>query len=174
MKVLYIYGWNSSQNSETVRNLQEMMPNHEVVSVSYDQKNPVEATKFFNQYIIDNDINIVVASSFGAFIGLNIGHSIYKFLINPCLKPSEEVSKLNDVSLNFINQCKQLENKEKIVDDEDMRFTTAFFAQKDELFSFKDQYIELGYFKQVDLKNEHHRLSLQGLKKVVDEIEKIC
>jgi predicted esterase YcpF (UPF0227 family) len=174
MKLLYIYGWDSSPNSNTVQNLRTLLPNNTIVSVEYDQFNPVEAVKFFNKFIVDNQIGAVVASSFGAFIGIYIGHSIYKFLINPCLMASVEVSKLNEVSTDFIAQCQQLENSNKIVDDEDMRFTSAFFADQDELFSYKTKYLELGYYKLLDLNNEHHQLSYNGLQVVVKHIELVA
>lgn len=172
MNIVYIYGWNSSPNSDTGKVLQALFPKHNVISPEYDQHNPIEAIEYFNNFIPENKINALVASSFGAFIALNIRHVIFRFLINPCIKPSIELPKLEEVSLDFISQCQKIENLEIIVDDEDMRFTTAFFATEDELFSYKTTYLAQGYFNFFDLEHENHHLSHNGLQFVAEEIKK--
>ena len=166
--IIYIYGWNSSPQSNTFKTLKQLLPDHNLFCVEYDQQNPLQAIEFFDQLIIDqynnnNNINTIIASSYGAFVALNINHSIRKFLINPCLLPSVEIIKANYVSYDFYFQCKKLETN-KIIDDEDIRFTTAFFSTDDELFSHKNRYLELGYSKFIDLPNEKHILSQDGLK----------
>lgn len=173
MNIVYIYGWNSGVHSRSATNLRMLLPKCTVHSVAYDQLNPVSSIDFFNKFIVDNTITAVVASSFGAFIGIHIAHSVHKYLINPCLMPSNEVPKLEHVSPSFIEQCQHIENTKKIVDDEDMRFTTAFFADHDELFSYKKQYLEAGYTKFVDLVNERHQISYEGLTKVAATISTI-
>ncbi len=136
MKLLYIYGWKSNVESETYKRLKYLLPEHEIICVEYDQKNPLKARNFFNQYIIDNEINGVIASSFGAFIALNIQHSVWKFLINPCFFPSIEIPRFEKVDDDFINDCLYLELTQLEPDDEDMRFTVAFFNKNDKLFSY--------------------------------------
>ena len=125
----------------------------------------------FTQFITNNNINAIIASSFGAFIALHIPHSIYKFLINPCFYPSQEVPKLNkNLSANFINQCKTIENTQTPVDNESILFTFAFFSTHDQLFSYKNTYLEKGYTKTITLPNEPHTPTPKGLEIVANTI----
>ena len=171
MNILYIYGWNSSPNSNTLNILKVLLPQHNIISINYDQLCPQLAIDKFTQFITDNNINAIIASSFGAFIALHIPHSIYKFLINPCFYPSQEVPKLNkNLSANFINQCKTIENTQTPVDNESILFTFAFFSTHDQLFSYKNTYLEQGYTKTITLPNESHTPTPKGLEIVANTI----
>lgn len=172
MNILYIYGWNSNPASDTAKSLREFFPGHNIVSVGYFQKKPAEAIEFFDSFISNKNVNAIVASSFGAFIAIHTTHSIYRFLINPCLRPSLEIPKIEAVSQDFVSECEHIENRKKIVDDEDIRFTTAFFAANDELFSYRAEYLNQGYFKFFDIEKEYHRLSNNGKAFVFEEIKK--
>ena len=170
-RILYIYGWNSSPQSETFKTLQELLPQHNLISIPYDQTNPPEAINFFNNYYIPNSkINLVVGSSFGGFIASHIKHSIFKILINPCLQPSTEIPKLNKIPNNLLEEYKRLESLKK-ADDEETHFTHAFFSTHDELFSHKELYLALGYHHFTDLPNEKHRLTKTGLEEVANRIK---
>jgi predicted esterase YcpF (UPF0227 family) len=172
MNILYIYGWGSNpEQSNTINYLRKNLPDDNIVSIEYDQYDPIGSIEFFEKFIAENDINAVIASSFGAFIAINIRHSVWKFLINPCLLPSIELPKLQDIDDKFISNCKAIEDylfNKRIIDDEDMRFTVGFFATDDELFSYKEAYIKLGHHRCIELPNQGHRLDKDGLKIVVD------
>ena len=167
--ILYIFGWNSSPESDTLKTLQELLPEHNVTSIAYNQNDPEEAINFFNTYIPNNNINLVIASSYGAFIASQIKHSIFKILINPCLQPSTEIPKLASIPNKFLESCIYLESLKK-VDDEERHFTHAFFSTNDELFSHKNIYKSLGYHHLTDLPSEKHKLSRASLQKVSDQI----
>lgn len=92
--VFYIWGYGGSPESPTIENLQEVLgKEYNVISDYYAQYNPIEAISDITTYIKDKKIDLIVGSSLGAFIGLQIPN-IRKVLINICLHPETELEKL--------------------------------------------------------------------------------
>ncbi len=110
-------------------------------------------------------INIVVASSLGAFIALQL-HDIPKIVINPCLYPSKELPKLvdvpKDILLDFVLFEKQtfvnINNKEKTQ-------TFGVFSTDDELFSYKEEFSK--YYPNIQMMEDTHRISVENVEKAI-------
>ena len=94
INVFYVWGVGGSPESSTVEYLQEALgEKYNVISDFYAQYNPVEAISDLTTYIKDKKIDLIVGSSLGAFISLQLPN-IPKILINTCLHPETELEKL--------------------------------------------------------------------------------
>lgn len=151
LKILYIHGYGSSGNSQTVQGLQKALGNDAIIlapqfsndlgTVAQIELNIAEAKKYMHEF----RPNIVIGSSFGGFIATFL-HGSPRILINPCLRPSERLHNLSpNMSKVDKELLKALETSHDI--DGEMRFEMyGLFGLKDELFSylnlFKKQYGE--------------------------------
>jgi len=149
LKILYIHGFGSTGNSQTVQGLQKALGNDTTIlapqfsndlnTVAQIEQNIAEAKKYKNEFRPD----VVIGSSFGGFIATFLNGSP-RILINPCLRPSERLHNLSpNMSKEDIERLKVLENSHDI--DWEMRFEMyGLFGLHDELFSylnlFKEQY----------------------------------
>ncbi len=93
------------------------------------------------QTLIEHEkIDLVVGSSMGAFIALNLT-GIPKIVINPCMKPSEQFGKPHWIPAKEEEIAKYVALEEKIhPTKEEQERTWAFFAEEDELFSYKTEF----------------------------------
>lgn len=84
-KVLYIYGYNSSSNSNTFKWLKEHLPNTNMYLISYDQENPSDSIDKLCDYILENTIDIIIGSSLGGWYTMHLAtrFSLPCILINP-------------------------------------------------------------------------------------------
>lgn len=69
MNILYIHGYGSTGNATKGRLLRKMLPDHKVVSPTfdYDHSTPWQIQNQIRQAINDNDIKMIVGSSFGGY-----------------------------------------------------------------------------------------------------------
>jgi predicted esterase YcpF (UPF0227 family) len=94
--VLYVWGYNGSPDSSSVTNLKQVLgKEYNVISDYYAQYNPKEAITDINYYIKTHNIDILVGSSLGGYLALQIPN-IKKVIINPCLHPEVELELLKD------------------------------------------------------------------------------
>jgi len=151
LKILYIHGFGSTGNSQTVQGLQKILGNDATIlapqfsndlnTVAQIEQNIVEAKKYMHEFRPD----VVIGSSFGGFIATFL-NGFPRILINPCLRPSERLNNLSpNMSKEDIERLKVLENSHEI--DGEMRYEMyGLFGLQDELFSylnlFKEQYGE--------------------------------
>ena len=151
LKILYIHGFGSTGNSQTVQGLQKALGNdatilapqfnNDLSTVGQIEQNIAEAKKYMHEF----RPNVVIGSSFGGFIATFL-HGFPRILINPCLLPSERLHNLSpNMSKEDIELLKALETSNDI--DGEMRFEMyGLFGLQDELFSylnlFKKQYGE--------------------------------
>ena len=151
LKILYIHGFGSTGNSQTVQGLQKALGNNATIlapqfsndlsTVAQIKQNISEAKKYMHEF----RPNVVIGSSFGGFIATFL-HGFPRILINPCLLPSERLHNLSpNMSKEDIELLKTLETSHDI--DGEMRFEMyGLFGLQDELFSylnlFKKQYGE--------------------------------
>lgn len=141
LKILYIHGFGSIGNSQTVQGLQKILGNDAMIlapqfsndlgTVAQIKQNIAEA----KNYMYEFRPNIVIGSSFGGFIATFL-NGYPRILINPCLRPSE---RLHNLSPNMIKEdielLKALETSQEI--DGEMRFEMyGLFGLNDELFSY--------------------------------------
>lgn len=171
MQILYIHGFNSSVNSTTYKNLKELFPEHTWTAENFDLTD-LQKTKTQIDWILKNNHpKVIIASSLGAFYALGITDSAARIVINPCLKPSLEIPKLNsDIPTNIIEQWKQEEKMLFEVDGEVRECCFGIFGNHDELFSYKDDFdnfyhaTNLGMQKSFLVEGGHHSLSKDILK----------
>ena len=140
--ILYIHGLNSDKNSYTFRTLKSGLKDYNWHTDTFDLLNVDVATQHIEEIIEANNISMVVASSLGAFYGLNIKNSLAKILINPCMKPSIEIPKLADnVDVEAFDK---LENYIYSNIDSELRMCTyGVFGDSDELFDYSNMFTQL-------------------------------
>jgi predicted esterase YcpF (UPF0227 family) len=86
----------STATSSILKNLKELLgKEYNVVSDYYAQYNPEEAINDIKYYIEQYKVDILVGSSLGGYITLQIP-GIKKVIINPCLYPNIELPLLKD------------------------------------------------------------------------------
>lgn len=130
---------------------------------SENAKKNIEKAK---EFILKNDIKLVVASSMGAFTATFIS-SIPTILINPCLKPSEQLPEriVPNISLLEIEKYREMENR--IIPKEDKMFIYGIFADNDELFSYKSLFEEIYDKEKIFTIEDGHRISIDNIREVV-------
>ncbi len=142
--ILYIHGYGSDANSTTGGEIRNALDeSFKVVTHSFSNDYGTVSTMIDNIELARNiietqDINQVVASSMGAFIAMNCT-GVTKILINPCMKPSEQL-RLRVVPDISGSELKKYEDLEASIDISNFDFnnTYGFFATRDELFSYMD------------------------------------
>ena len=167
-KALYIYGFNSNSNSSTKDMLNTLLKEfgYEVVSVDYDQMDPNASLDKIEDYIENNDIDLVIGCSLGGFYTLCVSNNVKKIVINPCMFPSKELPKIVKLPDDVLREYKRLEsflyedNKLLPIDD-----VMGLFGTHDELFSYYD------FFKSIFNKaykfNSPHRPTIECFTKDV-------
>ena len=167
-KALYIYGFNSNSNSSTKDMLNTLLKEfgYEVVSIDYDQMDPNASLDKIEDYIENNNIDLVIGSSRGGFYTVCVSNNVKKIVINPCMFPSKELPKIVKLPDNVLMEYKKLEsflyedNKLLPIDN-----VMGLFGTHDELFSYYD------YFKSIFHKaykfNSPHRPTIECFTKDV-------
>lgn len=166
--VLYIHGLGSSANSRTAKALKAYLGNRVNFFASTWDLTNISTYKAINKYVTTNNIQIVIASSLGAFYAMGISDSIAKILINPCMKPSVEVQELTDLSHEQVENFIRLENKIYGNVDAEMRLCTfAGFGDRDELFNYQELFRKT-YGNDMIVVPGGHRLGDASLFKVIE------
>lgn len=84
-KVLYIYGYGSSPESDTYKWLKNNLPNTIVYSFGYVQTDPEKSIPYLCSLVEELDIDIVIGSSLGGWYAMHVVSicSLPSILINP-------------------------------------------------------------------------------------------
>ncbi len=165
INILYIHGYGSDANSTTGQEIRMNLPNTFKVfthsfSNEYEQfesmsNNIREARKLTKDYQID----LIVASSMGAFIAMGCANTP-KILINPCMLPSEQLKMRIAPSITETELDKYREYEYLLTADESERMHTyGLFATNDELFSYKALFESRYSADNVYIMNDQHRIS---------------
>lgn len=166
--VLYIHGLGSSANSRTAKALKTYLGDRVNFFANTWDLTSKSTYKEINKYVADHNIQIVIASSLGAFYALGITDSVAKILINPCMKPSVEIPKLVKLTDDQIAHFTQLERKIYDDIDSEMRMCTfAGFGDRDELFNYQVLFRKL-YGNDMVVVSGGHRLGSSSLYKVIE------
>ena len=149
-KILFVYGYGGSPQSTMCQMFRKYLPSDqfEIVSFVYPQHDCAQAVTFLEQIIEQEHIDMVLGTSLGGFITLCLNTRVPKLVVNPCMRPLEELPKLtprpdhpDDVqpSPELIATYEPFERKlfAKSHLDEPI---TGFFAEGDELLGTK--YVE--------------------------------
>lgn len=158
--ILYIHGLNSDKNSTTFLTLKSHFLDFEWHTETFDLLNPSVATKQIDNIVKHKNITTIVASSLGAFYGLNIRNSLAKILINPCLIPSVELPKLGE---NIdVDVFEKMETDIYSNIDSELRICTlGVFGDNDELFDYSQLFAKL--YGRVHRVNGGHKLNNKAL-----------
>lgn len=141
LKILYIHGFGSTGNSQTVQGLRKILGNDATI-LAPQFSNDLSTVAQIEQYIAEAEKyrrefrpNIVIGSSFGGFIATFL-NGTSRILINPCLLPSERLSTLSPtMSDEDVKRLKALETSQDI-DWEIQLEMYGLFGLHDELFSY--------------------------------------
>ena len=146
INVFYVWGYGSSPESHTVKDLQDLLgDDYNVVSDYYAQYNPEEAINDIKYHIQEKKIDILVGSSLGGYIAMQIPH-IKKVIINPCICPLYELPLLTDeagepcVPPHIVDFYFNWDNKHNVWETFNNSETVFIMGEDDEVFGTK--YIE--------------------------------
>ena len=152
--ILYIHGLNSDKNSYTFKTLKSGLKDYNWYTDTFDLLNPSVATKQIDDIIKRKNITTIVASSLGAFYGLNVRASLAKILINPCMKPSIEIPKLADnVDVEVFDKMEK--DIYSNIDGELRMCTYAVLGDRDELFDYSEMFSRLYGKNFIKVKGSH-------------------
>ena len=158
--ILYIHGLDSGKNSDTFQTLKAHFSDYEWHTETFDLLNPSVASKQIDDIIKRKNITTIVASSLGAFYGLNIRNSLAKILINPCLLPSIELPKL--VKYVDVETFERMEEDIYSNIDQELRiYTLGVFGDKDELFDYSSLFAKL--YRRIKRVSGGHKLDNKSL-----------
>lgn len=149
LRILFIHGYNGGELGSTATELKKQLGDKAIVfapafSNEIQLFDNILANIEQAKMLIENEkIDLVIGSSMGAFAALNLT-DIPKILINPCMKPSEQFGKHHLVSTTAEEVAKYVELEQKLKPSkEEQKQTWAFFADDDELFSYKELFCML-------------------------------
>ena len=72
MNILYLHGYKSDKNAYKARQLQQLRPQHRIIchTLRYEELPPEEIQQEIRQYVADEEVDIIVGSSFGGYHAL--------------------------------------------------------------------------------------------------------
>lgn len=174
MKILYVHGFGSNENSVTGKSLKRILSNHEVITKTFDLLNVKMLPGLLRKFVISQKIDLVIGSSLGGFYTLTLGDVIPKIVINPCMRPSLVMDKIDSsITPEVLSDFEKLESKIYAdIDADTKEYTYGIFSSNDELFSFK-RFFETKYIRNhtLTVSGGHHRLTESQLEKVLETFE---
>ncbi len=183
-KILFIYGYGGSPQSNTCHMLRSMLPEDqfEVLCPTYPQEDCAKAIEFLTQFIEQEDINIVAGTSLGSFIALALPTDKPKFVINPCMKPAVELPKLNlmpDLANGALPSQEMIDTyapfeQQLFAENHLDQSITGFFAEADELLGTKYVDIFNEQFGEAHLVPGGHRANQQAAQAAANAIIEFC
>ncbi len=185
-KALYIHGFMGNPKGGTFETLNKTLKNRSIHSIPFpDLHTDISKTQeLIKTYCKENNIELLIGASLGAFYVLQYEDLIDKLVINPCMYPSAEIPKLkvrssgNSVILaqEVLSGFREMEKYENISENQKLR-TFGIFAKDDELFHFKDSFDK--FFSCKDSKkpnsiliNGHHSIEEEYLTGGLQQAEK--
>lgn len=97
-KILFVYGYNDSPDSELIKSLQELLDNYTIVSDYYAQYRPSDALKDLDHLVKTLHPSIVIGIELGGFLSAFLQNKkVKKILINPIIDPIEELPKYEGI-----------------------------------------------------------------------------
>jgi len=133
--ILYIHGYNGSKNGQSATLIKKHLPvDYAFFAIDYDQTNAATAIKQISEFVEQNQIDLIVGSSLGAFLTLNLP-GVAKIIYNPCYLPSVELPKIG-CDTKQADTYKPYERR-KPVDETERSRIYAIFSDDDELLGDK-------------------------------------
>lgn len=165
MKIMYVHGFASAGSTSAVDIIRKYLPKDEVIS--YDIPiSPYDAVEFLRKKIVDDDIDLIIGTSLGAYYTLQT-YGCAKIVINPPYNPNTVLDPFIGKEVEFLNprkdgaktffwteechrQIEYLNDAIKFPDFEILDESFLFFGTEDEVVQdnslFKDYWTKY-YFK---------------------------
>ena len=176
MKILNLHGYNGQPSNTNYEILTELGYPVGSPQLNYGTEDPNKIVEYLSNYIKDWNIDLIVATSFGAFFGkiLSLKYNIPLIATNPCLSPDVSLIKIapeyfsDDKKAQFI-----FDNVEKN-DLAGYKGNVFIVGTKDEIVDPKLTYVQAYNARIYKVANGHHQLNIDSyrriLEKEVDEI----
>ena len=105
-KILYIHGFNSAGGGHKSQELQKMFPDWQVLSPTFDYKDPAGVQKKLDSLVRTQRVNAVMGTSLGGFFAIYCTkkHKLPAMVINPTIRPSETLAKLLGKQKNYVTK----------------------------------------------------------------------
>ncbi len=135
-RILYIHGYGSNpEESSTLKNLRELLPQYEIEGVHYDQANLAQGQLQIWKKMVAFLPDALIGSSLGGFMALCFGCAAKKIVVNPCMVPSVELPLIGWSGVR--NAACELEERLYATefDMEDGITTLGFFGTQDNVLS---------------------------------------
>ena len=146
-KILYIYGYGSDpKQSSTMKVMRSVMKElgYELVSVEYNQNEPDTGFEQLESFIRKNNIKYVIGHSLGGFFALCLISDVKTIVINPCLKPVDELGKLGfNAPDKYIRIQKWMYSGLDQPWCYQIQDVLGIFSDNDELFSYRNDFASL-------------------------------
>ncbi len=169
INILYIHGYGSDANSTTGKEIRNnLTDSFKVFTHSFSNDYELFESMSDNiqqarELIATNEIDLVVASSMGAFIAMGCP-DIPKILVNPCMLPSQQLKMRIATSITETELDKYREYESLLTAGESERIHTyGLFATNDELFSYKSLFESRYSADNVYIMNDQHRISATNI-----------
>lgn len=181
MKVIYLHGFNSDENSTTIKNLRKTFP--DLIGISYDYISADTAHQEIKRTIettlkIDTDI-IIVGTSLGAFWAHYFAqkYGLKCVLLNPSLYPWLSLSKYIGMNKNFNSGVERILTVDDVAAYKKYEteiipgiFRVVVLGIKDDVINYGDTEKVFQNNSNVILIDEGHRIvSADKLAKIITE-----
>ena len=158
--ILYVHGLGGSKESTTCKNLREILRDCTIFADDFDLFDVAGTQKKIENLIAEHDIGTLIGSSFGAFYVLARKALPFRIVINPCMKPSIEIPKLDpSIPEKTVEDLQKLESAIYVTPEKTengiftsvMKTTTfGIFGLCDELFSYRE-FFEKKYGREFEI-----------------------
>jgi len=156
-KALYIHGLGGSGTGSSAANVRKALEGiYDVVANTYNHLDPLETFAKIKEDA--ENVDVIIASSLGAFYALSLDTIKPILVLNPCVCPKKVIPGLlrEDQKKDYDEEkCFEewdiLEEGWADIDSENCAMRFAVFSDKDEYFSFEKEFIE-------NFKNLHYGL----------------
>lgn len=176
MNILYIHGFQSSGNSNTVKKIAQFLDD-ELHSPDIPSS-PKEAILFLNDYMKNNQIDIVIGTSLGGLYAMQLNKP--KIIINPALKFSKLPGKYLYLNKRENNETEFYFDSDDIqyvmdminphtYDPEYIGLSYVIIGKYDELINFNEIDLDyyFTYYDSIQYVDMGHRLSEEVIENVL-------
>ena len=141
--ILYVHGLGGSKESSTCKSLRAILGGRTVHAETFDLYDVSGTLERIGALVERHGIGLVVGSSFGGFYALASKAAPFRVVINPCMRPSIEIPKLDpemrEAVIGELSAMERAVYTDALFDGGALaRSTFGIFGTGDELFSYAD------------------------------------
>lgn len=186
IKILYVYGLGGSSHSSKAKYLRQQLPEYQIDCIEYPQYDANKAYRTLENYILKNNIDIVVGTSLGGFLTkfLYASH-LYRIIVNPAMRGGYDIEtlKLTDEQKKYVPSYKEYQNVFNVFGDKSqLKFiknrTYLYYADNDQYFGkyhYEKLTSEISSNDYVIMKNAEHYVSKNDLDNyIIPKIKEIA